>query len=64
MEKNKKRLSLMLGKDDAMLTGDSERGEASSISIAYLSYQGEQSSNWKGSTNVSKRELKPKIVRI
>lgn len=54
----------MLGKDDAMLTGDSERGEASSISIAYLSYQGEQSSNWKGSTNVSKRELKPKIVRI
>ena len=34
-------LTLLLGQDDEMLTDDSERGEASSISAAYPSYQGE-----------------------
>lgn len=44
-----------------MLTDDSERGEASKISIAYLFYQGERSSNWKGKANGFKRALKPKL---
>lgn len=37
-KKNKKGLSLLFERDDVMLTDDSEKGEASIMSTAYLSY--------------------------